>query len=213
MSYRTLDARVWATNCLTDGELFYAFDADNYLEDEDKAYDAMKRANSGEPLPADRFPREMYITSQYEEIKQVPDFFKGGGFWVISGRFAEVLRRFELGQTSLHPVKLFHHDRKTPFEGEYFVLAFGETKDTCVPEESPEADTVFMRKDVWQAKRANNKDSLAFDKSVLNGVDLWMETKIMHSFFMSDRLVEALKAEKLTKPLKPYRCRIVSNLH
>jgi Immunity protein family (Imm11) len=212
MSYRTLDARVWATNCLTDGELIYGFRSDKSLEDEERAADTMSRAERGEPQPADHFPKEMYVASEFEKIKTVPDIFTSG-FWVVSARFAEVLRRFELGQTGLYPVKLFHHDRKTPFEGEYFVLAFGETKDTFVPEESPEADTVFMRKDVWQAKRANNKDSLAFDKSVLNGVDLWMETKIMHSFFMSDRLVEALKAEKLTKPLKPYRCRIVSNLH
>ncbi|MFS8327581.1 imm11 family protein [Vreelandella titanicae] len=212
MSYRTLDARVWATNCLTDGELIYGFRSDKSLEDEERAADTMSRAERGEPQPADHFPKEMYVASEFEKIKTVPDIFTSG-FWVVSARFAEVLRRFELGQTGLYPVKLFHHDRKTPFEGEYFVLAFGETKDTFVPEESPEADTVFMRKDVWQAKRANNKDSLAFDKSVLNGVDLWMEKKIMYSFFMSVRLVEALKAEKLSQKLRPYRCRVVSNLH
>ncbi|OWV27850.1 imm11 family protein [Halomonas campaniensis] len=176
MSYRTLDARVWATNCLTDGELIYGFRSDKSLEDEESAANTMNRAERGEPQPADCFPKEMYVASEYEKIKSVPDIFTSG-FWVVSARFAEVLSRFELGQTELHPVKLFQHDRKTPFEGEYFVLAFGETKDTFVPEESPEADTVFMRKDVWQAKRANNKDSLAFDKSVLNGVDLWMEKK------------------------------------
>ncbi|OWV27851.1 hypothetical protein, partial [Halomonas campaniensis] len=73
MSYRTLDARVWATNCLTDGELIYAFDPDNYLTDEDSAVDAMKRAKLGEPLPADRFPKEMYVTSSYQRFKKVPD--------------------------------------------------------------------------------------------------------------------------------------------
>ncbi|MDQ7735332.1 hypothetical protein QT231_21745 [Halomonas sp. SpR1] len=213
MSYRTLDARVWATNCLTDAELIYAFDSDNYLEDEDTAFDAMKRANRGEALPAERFPKEMYVAGRYYKFKKVPDIFKGGGFWVVSARFAEVLRRFELGQTGLYPVKLFHHDRKTPFEGEYFVLAFGETKDTFVPEESPKITNIFMSKDIWGPRSSDNDNSLALSSGVLQGVDLWMEKKVAHAFFLSDRLAEALKAEKLTKPLKPYRCRVVSNLH
>ena len=175
MSYRTLDARVWATNCLTDGELIYAFDPDNYLTDEDCAVDAMKRAKLGEPLPADRFPKEMYVTSSYQRFEKVPDIFCAG-FWIVSSRFAEVLRRFELGQTGLYPVKLFHHDRKTPFEGEYFVLAFGEAKDTFVPEESPKANKIpFTKSDLWGPKYSDNEDSLSFEKEVLHGVDLWME--------------------------------------
>ncbi len=32
-------------------------------------------------------------------------------------------------------------------------------------------------------------------------------------FFLSDRLYQALNAEKLAKPLAPYRCRVVSNRH
>ncbi|MDI4637909.1 MULTISPECIES: hypothetical protein, partial [Halomonadaceae] len=149
MSWKTVDACVWATNCFTDSELIYAFDPDNYLTDEDNAVDAMKRAKLGEQLPVERFPKEMYVTSSYERFKTVPDIFCGG-FWIVSARFAEVLRRFELGRTALYPVKLFQHDRKTPFEGEYFTLAFGETKDTFVPEESPEARKIpFTKKDLW----------------------------------------------------------------
>ncbi|MDQ7735328.1 hypothetical protein QT231_21725 [Halomonas sp. SpR1] len=211
MSYRTLDARVWATNCLTDGELIYAFDPDNYLTDEDNAVDAMKRAKLGEPLPADRFPKEMYVTSSYQRFKKVPDIFCAG-FWVVSSRFAEVLRRFELGQTELHPVKLFQHDRKTPFEGEYFVLAFGETKDTFVPEESPEArQAPFTKGDIWKPSLGRENDGLALSNESLQGVDLWMEKRMRKVFFLSDRLLEALKAEKLSQKLRPYRCRVVSN--
>ncbi|MDQ7735334.1 hypothetical protein QT231_21755 [Halomonas sp. SpR1] len=214
MSYRTLDARVWATNCLTDGELIYAFVKDNVLEDEERAIDTMERALRGEALPTDSYPKEAYVKSEYHHYKKLPDIFSAGGLWVVSGRFAEVLRRFELGQTGLYPVKLFHHDRKTPFEGEYFTLAFGETKDTFVPEESPKVRKIpFTKKDLWGLKHSDNEYGLAFEGRVMQGADLWMEKKLRHVFFLSDRLVEALKAEKLTKPLKPYRCRVVSNLH
>ncbi|MDQ7735326.1 hypothetical protein QT231_21715 [Halomonas sp. SpR1] len=212
MSYRTLDARVWATNCLTDPRLMYGFD-NNLQQDDQELIETFKHLERGKPQPAERFPSEIYIASQYLEVKKVPDIFMGGGGWVVSGRFAEVLRRFELGQTGLYPVKLFHHDRKTPFEGEYFMLAFGETKDTFVPEESPKIRNIFMSKDIWGPRNSDNEDSLALSSEVLQGVDLWMEKKVAHVFFLSDRLVEALKAEKLTKPLKPYRCRVVSNLH
>ncbi|MCE7519696.1 hypothetical protein LZG37_16290 [Halomonas titanicae] len=213
MSYRTLDARVWATNCLTDGELIYAFRGNNLERDKTKAVEAIRRAKKGEASADDSFPDELYVASEYEKISKIPNIFSAGGVWVISGRFAEVLRRFELGQTGLYPVKLFHHDRKTPFEGEYFVLAFGETKDTFVPEESPKIRNIFMSKDIWGPRNSDNEDSLALSSEVLQGFDLWMEKKVAHVFFLSDRLVDALKAEKLTKPLKPYRCRVVSNLH
>ena len=130
---------------------------------------------------------------------------------MVSGHFAEVLRRFELGQTGLHPVKLFHHDRKTPFEGEYFTLAFGETKDTFVPEESPEADTIFMNKDIWEPSLGREDNGLALSNAALEGVDLWMEKRMRKVFFLSDSLVQALKSEKLSQELSLYRCRVISS--
>ncbi len=36
---------------------------------------------------------------------------------------------------------------------------------------------------------------------------------MMNVFFLSDRLYQALNAEKLAKPLALYRCRVVSNRH
>ncbi|WP_129140051.1 hypothetical protein [Modicisalibacter coralii] len=178
MTYYTVDATVWATNIFTNSDLIYAFFADNYLEDEDAAWDAMKRANRGEPLPVERFPREMYVLSQYNKYKKLPHIFKAGGFWVVSQRFAEVLRRFELGKTTLHPVRLFQHDRTTPFDGEYFCLAFGETKETFVPEESPEAgQSPLMSKDRWKPSLGREDYGLALCRKSLQGVDLWMEKK------------------------------------
>ncbi|OWV31236.1 imm11 family protein [Halomonas campaniensis] len=214
MSYHTLDSCIWATNALTDPALIYAFVKDNVLEDKERAIDTMKRIERGEALPTDSFPKEAYVKSEYHHYKKLPDIFSAGGLWVVSGRFAEVLRRFELGQTGLHPVKLFHHDRKTPFEGEYFTLAFGETKDTFVPEESPKARKApFTNGDIWEPRHADNEDSLALSSEALKGVDLWIEKRIVDAFFLSDPLLRALKDEKLSKVLDPYRCRVVSSQH
>ncbi|MDI4637910.1 MULTISPECIES: hypothetical protein [Halomonadaceae] len=175
MSWKTVDVCVWATNCLTDSELMYAIRSDKSLEDEESAAETMDRAVRGEPMPAERFPREMYVASEFDNITSVPDIFTSG-FWVVSARFAAVLRRFDLGKTALYPVKLFQHDRKTPFEGEYFTLAFGETRDTFVPEESPEAMKFpFTKKNLWVASLGREDNGLALSDDALQGVDLWME--------------------------------------
>jgi hypothetical protein len=177
MSWKTVDVCVWATNCLTDSELMYAISSDKTLEDGRSAADTMERSEKGEPMPKERFPKEMYIDSESDEITSVPDIFSCG-FWVVSARFAEVLCRFDLGKTALYPVKLFHHDRKTPFEGEYFTLAFGETRDTFVPEESPEAMKFpFTKKNLWVASLGREDNGLALSDDALQGVDLWMEKK------------------------------------
>jgi len=175
MSWKTVDACVWATNCFTNSELMYAIRSDKSLEDENSAADTMDRSVRGEPMPKERFPKEMYIDSESDEITSVPDIFTSG-FWVVSARFAAVLRRFDLGKTALYPVKLFHHDRKTPFEGEYFTLAFGETKDTFIPEESPKAKKMrFMKYDLWKESLGGTDNGLALNVESLQGVDLWME--------------------------------------
>ena len=209
MSWKTVDACVWATNCFTNSELMYAISSDKTLEDGRSAADTMERSEKGEPMPKERFPKEMYIDSESDEITSVPDIFTSG-FWVVSARFAAVLRRFDLGKTALYPVKLFQHDRKTPFEGEYFTLAFGEKKDTFVPGESPEAMKFpFTKKNLWVASLGREDNGLALSDDALQGVDLWMEKKIRHCFFISDRLVQALKTENLSQGLKPYRCRVI----
>ncbi|WP_129140053.1 hypothetical protein [Modicisalibacter coralii] len=166
MTYYTVDATVWATNALTDTTLLYGFTGDNYEKDEDAAVESIRRAKQGIASDDDSWPKEMYFDSPYKKLSKLPAIFSAGGVWVVSQRFAEVLRRFELGKTTLHPVRLFQHDRTTPFDGEYFCLAFGETKDTFVPEESPRIRKVPFRKtDIWEPKHTDNDYGLAFEKN------------------------------------------------
>ncbi len=56
------------------------------------------------------------------------------GAVVVSAACADILRQFDLGHSSLYPIKLFQHDRGTPVEGEYFCLNIGERKDAFLPE-------------------------------------------------------------------------------
>ncbi|MCK0100935.1 hypothetical protein MWU63_01365 [Pseudohalocynthiibacter sp. F2068] len=47
------------------------------------------------------------------------------------------------------------------------------------------------------------------NEAALEGVDLWVESKISEAFFLSDSLVAALRATKVTRRLGLSRCRVV----
>ncbi|WP_217488183.1 hypothetical protein, partial [Onishia taeanensis] len=63
-----------------------------------------------------------------------------------------------------------------------------------------------------RASLGGTDNGLALSNRALQGVDLWMEKKMRKVFFMSDHLVQALKSEKLSQTLKPYRCRVIEQV-
>ncbi|NSX55455.1 imm11 family protein [Parasulfitobacter algicola] len=198
---------VWVSRAMMDSTLMKGFDHDNYFVDKENALDAMRRNEKGEPLPADRFPKEMYGEYRDEKVKKQPDIFNAGGFWTVSAECADVLRQFDLGQTSLYPVKILQHDRTTPVEGTYFCLNFGETKDAFVSEESPRARERGYN--AWGLPYGVKDGEMAIKPDALKGVDLWMDQRVKDAFFLSDPLVKALKAAKLTRRFGLRKCRIL----
>jgi Immunity protein family (Imm11) len=131
----------------------------------------------------------------------------GGGVWIASAPFAEVLKKHDLGRNQLAKVTLLKTDGKTPIEGEYYCLAFAEFKDTFDLEESKELKE--WTKDSWSLTLAPKNDQVALRRSALSGPDLWFEKRFAKAFFLSDRLLTALRDAKVTRTLSPYRCRIV----
>lgn len=125
---------------------------------------------------------------------------------------AEVLRGFDLGRTSLYPTKAFRYDRKTPLEGDYFCLNFGETKAAFLPEQSPrkEGSAAFAKVQTKWTLRVVPKDGdLAVDETALVGPDLWIDPRVRSAFFLSDRLARALQAAKLARWWGLFRCRVL----
>ena len=122
---------IWISAAMVSVSSIKGFDQDNYLKDNDLAVDAMKRNNVGQPLPENRFPKEMYAEYKDKKEKNQPDLFNAGGTWTVSAACAAVLRQFDLGDGNLYPVKLFQHDRSTPVEGAYYCLNLGRKKLRC----------------------------------------------------------------------------------
>lgn len=205
------DQVVWVSDAPMNPALMKGFIMDVLLADKDNAIDAMRRNQAGEALPPERFPKEFYVKDPGKKIHKLPDLANAGGFWTVSAAVAEVLRSVNLGRSSLYPTKVLRYDRKTPLEGEYFCLNFGERKSAFLPEQSARAqgnpyDKVQV---AWTLPLVPRDGDLTVDQTALAGPDLWVDPRVRTAFFLSDRLAQALKAAKLARNFGLFRCRVV----
>jgi hypothetical protein len=135
-----------------------------------------------------------------------------GGFLTVSEAFAEVLSGFDLGRTQLRPVALLKSDRKTPFSGTYFFLNIGEVHRHFAPEYSARFQPRPKSRSSYIARlpHAKQDGDISVAPGALTGPDLWLDDTLGGSLFLSDRLVTALRAAKLTRRLPLYRCPVVN---
>ena len=124
---------------------------------------------------------------------------------------ADVLKQHDLGQTRLYLTKSFQHDRERPVEGEYFCLALGEQKQAFLPEVSPNFEKPYESEDLWRLPLGKiNDNDCAVSQSALGGPALWADLLVWCAFFLSDDLVQSLRAAKLTRRWGLRRCRVIS---
>ena len=179
------------------------------ITETDLAFSAetLERNNAGEPVPAARFPKEMRPLFPDGRIPKLTDIFCAGGYWVVSARFAEVMQRCDIGRTAFYPVSFFQSDMKTRVEGDFFHLNFAKIKTAFELDKSLNA-TPFSP-GVWRPAIVPKDGEIAVSKSALKGVDLWIDPGLRRSVFMSDRLVQQLKNERLARRLGLAKCNIV----
>jgi hypothetical protein len=205
-----IDHVVWVSRAPIVSILIKGFLSDVFLADEARAIDAMERNRTGEALPPERFPTEHYVKDPGQKIRKLPDLALAGGFWTVSAGVANVLRAFDLGRSSLYPTKAFRYDRKTPLEGEYFCLNLGEQKSAFLPEHSPRARDPYLRpQGIWRLSLVPKDGDMAVDQTALAGPDLWVDPRVRHAFFLSDRLAQGVTETKLARRFGLFRCRVV----
>ncbi|RBW45407.1 hypothetical protein DS901_04075 [Loktanella sp. D2R18] len=206
---------VWVSRAMSDSTLVKAITCDELKTDPDPIIETMENSRKGKPMPADRFPKRLHGEYRDVHIKKLPDIFLAGGFWVVSAACADVLCQFDLGQTALYPVEIFQYDKKTRVEGDYFHLAFGEVKNVFEPDETPDVRVASALRNpkpngYWRLNFTLSDGDTAVNKSALEGVGLWIDPSLLDIFFMSDALVQALKAAKLTRRFGLRKCRVVA---
>lgn len=208
------DATVWVSEAQKDPTIVKGFTNDLQTADRRAAMDAVKRNDAGEALPPERFPKEFYRKSD-EKAQKLPDIANAGGFWLVSAAVADVLRSVNLGRTSLYPTQVFRNRKKTPLDGAYFCLNFGAQKRAFLIEHSPLAQKNWYDKidrGFRYLPSLPRDGDIAVDRTALDGPDLWVDPLLRDAFFLSDRLVQALKRAKLTRRFGLFRCRVVPTM-
>ncbi|WP_064686686.1 hypothetical protein [Rhizobium bangladeshense] len=198
--------RVWASRAFMDSTRIKAFTADPLPTGMNLGQMA-ELNEAGERMSAEHFPKEIFAEYPDKKEKKQGDLVLAAGAVVVSSACADVLRQFELGHSSLYPIKLFQHDRKTPVEGEYFCLNIGERKDVFRPEHSPLVRVLGSGR--MKMPPTLQDDDIAVSPAALVGPDLWVSPPLIRVFFLSDRLTQALRAAKMSRVFGFRPCRII----
>lgn len=201
----------WVSKAMTDTTLIKGFTSELMEKDLQCAGELIERVARGKTLPSDKFPRKFFHNYKDYYPKSLPDFMQAGGQYLVSDRLRAVLETANLGATSFHSVELFRYHRATRIDLPYSIIAFGETKNTVALEQS------LYRKgpsdgNLPELNFAPKDNDLTLSNQALLGPDLSIEENFDSAFFLSDRLVQALKAEKLTRRLGLRRCRISTEI-
>lgn len=170
-------------------------------------------SSRGKPIPDGVLPDRFFAwrgphDSGKPLSKKLPHLFTNG-FWFVSSEAAEVLRRFDLGDCKLHPVEVLMEDRNTPLPGSYFVLDFDSWKDVFLPDQSPDVAMMRGSKHRRSPHFSTKDDAAALSREALSGADIWWNENVIGTFFLSDRLVQALREAGVDKPFSLRRCRII----
>jgi len=200
---------VWVSAAPMSGYIAKPFDNTIRMNDVKVSMELTKQNSAGISLPRESFPEEIYGLYRDKHFKKLPDLFNTHGYWVVSAATAEVLQRFDLGDGGLYPVKAFQHNRTKRIEGEYFCWNFGNAKKTYLPEESPDVRQPDAGHDFWSLSLAPKDGDVALSSEALNPPDVWVEHKFHYAFFLSDPLVQALRAAKVTRNFALKKCRII----
>lgn len=176
---------------------------------------AVRAANeAGEPLPAERFPREIFAAphSKPSDLK-LPCIFFAGSFWAVHQSSADILRQFDMGKGSLYPVEVYEKDRETAIPGPWFCINFGNRKDAFVPEESPKAMVRNIRPGGvkgWIPPFVPKDGDMVVSADALSGPDIWIDERVGDALFLSAALGNALRKAKADKGWMLKKCRVVA---
>ena len=200
------NARIWASRAFMDSSRIKGFTADP-LPTGMRLGQMAELNETGEWMSAEHFPKQIFAKYPDKKEKKQADLVLAAGAVVVSAACADVLRQFDLGHSSLYPIKLFQHDRKTPVEGEYFCLNIGERKDTFLREHSQRVIEYGIGG--FRMPPNLHDDDVAVCRAALGGSDLWVSPPLKRIFFLSDKLTQSLRAAKMGRVFGFRACRIV----
>ncbi|HMO06582.1 MAG TPA: hypothetical protein PKD10_02900 [Paracoccaceae bacterium] len=170
--------------------------------------DLQKRMERGEPLEIGDIPRERFHRNKWQYAESLPPVILTG-YLALHRDVAAIFARFDLGGGRLHPIDLIEHDRTTLISSDYAILTPGNAFEAFDLERSTGVKRIaFMDKvhHVVEVAGAKDRPVYVLQPGFSCAPDVWVDPRVMSSLFLSDRLVDALKAAKFEKFFSLTRC-------
>ena len=171
----------------------------------------------GDRLPAAAFPKRLFGLpletdfGEAETYNELPNLIWSIAV-LVSRQAADIIEGFNLGFGALYPIELIYHDGKTPMEGEYFVLNFGNAISGYLPSQSPVTNVNQWALGYFTVPNPNLDYNIALSSKVLLGSDIWVDPNLQDVFFVRGGLAEALIAAGMQNDFQFRRCKIVDNV-
>jgi len=150
-----------------------------------------------EPMLHEVLLKWMYYDLTEKQKANLPDFFFGASrLPVISERYYDLLRDFDLGPTRFYEVPLYEYDQKTKRRDRLYLLQLNASKEALVPEEC-EGFVPYSNDVLWRDPRNRTGGIPAVCTAAREGVDLWYDPGLSSRWFYSQRLYSAIKKERI----------------
>ena len=197
--------RIWYSRLLSDIDIFVDMDCVMTLNERKDRIIFNDHYLRWEPDDRPNAPEHLFFSKGTNKIKaSARDAFQIlNGYVVISPKFRDLLRQFDLGSTRLIEVPIYRSDGKTLADfPPHYVLHVTETKPTLIPEESknikrpiPPGASEPLPHARWSA--VYSTDELTVKATSADGVDLWADPILRERLFLSDRLKQAIEANEI----------------
>lgn len=184
-------------------------------ECEGKGIDYVRAYRERKPPPDHGYPLHLTTDQPYpspDDKAPTPDFFKiTDGLGVVTQRFHDVLKNFDLGDTHMIELPMYSHGHDAALPEKFYVLyVIKRDESFFIPEKSEKTRRAPLLGDpVWKPPCDDGTVALRDGADV--GIDLWADPILLGCVFVSDRLKRAMKAAKIKmKSFNPHPCLIVT---
>jgi hypothetical protein len=186
---------------------------DPTLEELEKAAAVMKNYKVGDLVDPSELPHKFCGEKLDTKVTDLADFFTSGPYLFASGKCADIFWRFDLAGGGFSPVEIYQGDRKTLATVEpMFLLNIRGKKSAFAANE-----VEIGRFSVYPGPKGPRSryrpmmltdDQIALKADALEGCDLWFDTDVAMTFFVSGRLAEALFKADMQGKMHLKSCRV-----
>ncbi len=173
--------------------------------------DLARKFKGKKKLLPEYIPTRFYKTPEESLVCDKSIFMGTGQFVFINEKSAEVLKQYNLGNTDI--IKLDPYDAvsgdRIECECSFYLLNIAETNEYCDLEKSK--NIAWWKNPSKKLTPYENPD-LVEDGFIINsaaletGLDLWADSRLRDSFFISDRLKKALDDAGISRDWLLSRC-------